>query len=210
MSNPVGVRAPAPDHRVVFTGQSRNLRPIVPPDYLERSPTKTFTFPARSMSGRRVPWAVPAINGAGWTTLLATPSHLADMEMQPTRATDVHAVLQGGESEFINNVTNGPGVIALLNTYVALLRGYGYSTVTVLTVPGSSFITGVEDTSRLYYNAALLADGGATYDYVVDIDVPPLTYYFGNPMYTDNLHPSVAGAKEIATLLSPTLDTILA
>lgn len=185
--------------RVVALGQSLN---IVPGNLIPGT-----EYPARLMSGRKIPYVNLAISGAGYATLLADDAHMADVLAQARHATTCVGIMCGGSADVSST---GQAMYDMQVDYATQLLAAGYSHVINTTLVGSSTFNGTQQTNRAALNALLLGDPPAPFHSVVDLDGSDLGDWTDGALYLDGTHWLPAGALRCATLVAPTLDTILA
>lgn len=194
--------------------------------------TKQPAYPSRVMSGRLYPWGIIGRSGVGYGLLLSSSAHNISDRLTPiveAAPNDILVVLQGGQSDltgygppfnYLGNAAPQTGLqtYTRIRNYTAAIRAicanYGRTCqVIATTIPpdadGTYYPDEVTYNSTTYYieqarqdfNTFVLADTFADWDDVVDLGTISLQ--------ADGLHPSAAGAIEIANLVGPVLDTYL-
>lgn len=202
MSYPVRVRKSGGDYRVVFEGQSLNNHP----DFADCG-SYLATFPAVAMSGRNIPWAVPAIDGYPWNWLVTTRPALLE---QLGHATTNIIVFCGGQTDIWSG-QSGADIYTELGTHVTAARGQGFDYCFAITSTPNVVNTLAQEMQRQNYNAALVADASGFFDGVVNTDlITELDDFMDSTYYlTGNVHWNVEGARLVGEALRPLLDAVL-
>lgn len=195
----VQARLPGAPFRVVFDGQSHNNIPAAPNG-----------MPSQLMSGRSIPWANVAVNGASWTSLLATVGSRRVYEQATLHAGQTILVMTGGTQDILDGDT-GAQVYADAVAYAEAARTAGYDYALASTIPDALNIDDDPDQAqaRADHNGLILADAAEAFDGVIDFDtalpdVGDTTYWD-----VDFVHLKPAGAGVVAALYAPLLDAIV-
>lgn len=197
MSPAAAIRGHHVPRQALFYGQSRNNLPAAP-----------LSWPARLMSGRKIPWHNASVDGNSWTAL------------QPLAATLIHdyiphavhttLFMQGGEADIKFTVPGDTGLKAYqdMRDVADDAKAAGVNVVVALTCPGSAFFPPANELERVDYNSRIMADADGAFDYKVDIQVGDLIYSDTSPDYADFLHFSTQGAEDCKNLVAPTANLI--
>ena len=183
--------------RVVFIGQSLNLVPF------------GSTYPDQLMASfPKVPYTNSAVGGAAWNGL----TKVREFQVKPwaTRAAVSILIMNGGTTDIAVGAT-GADTYAAMGSYATWATSNGYDYVIGTTITPDTAFSGPQETERLACNTAIMADASNYFDAQVDFMTDSrLTDAADTTYYTGGIHWTAAGAGVAASVMKPTLASVLA
>lgn len=184
---------------MVFDGQSLNQYPAA----------VQYKAPGLAVAGKGVPYAVAAIDGAGWYVLTNTKTKRLHPLFNQFRNSVL--MMNGGTADMSVGGTTAAVILETMRAYAQAARDAGCDVVVAYTITTYTGITGPVNAIRNALNALILANVGdpAYWEFAVDMAGDP---GFQNPAganFYDGLHYSAAGHAAAAAVISPVLDKAL-
>lgn len=190
-----GFPALTPRSRLIWDGQSHCLwPPTVVHDGRGPTPRRLGQL-VHMLNGTVYPSITPAVGNTSWTVLATT----AETRLRPYARPDDGLFLWGGQADIYTEGNSGAQTYADACAYADTARGWGFAVIVALTSPMLGGVQAGHETAVDEYNAALMADGGAHFDRVIDMhtapfDAPTDTTFFE----VDGVHLTDRGAQVAA------------